>query len=357
MCQSNRLARHCTRALSVACAVFALGACAPEGHREGRPAEADISAERRVDVLARFLAVEPASADDAVAAEVGATVIYASDVRREIAARSLHDNPASVAIADPIFQQVLSELVEQRLLALEALRRGLDRDVEARRRLAAAEERILGNILVETVVADAITEEAIERIYEEQNRLAPRVEEVRARHILVTTREEAEEVARLLAEGQDFAQLAAQVSQDPGTRLEGGDLGFFTRDGMVAAFSQVAFATPTGETTEPFQTEFGWHVLTVTDRRLQPRPGLDSLRGNIVRFLTLEGIQTLLDTVRQSYPVTRSGVPAPSSLRRSDVPEPGTGLDNGEPDPEEEDAFDDGEDPGAFEDETAGGGR
>lgn len=339
MCQSNRLARHCAKALGVACVALALTACAPEGHREGRPAEPDPANGTRVDVLARFLAVEPASADDQIAAEVGATVIYASDVRREIAARGLHENPGSVAMADPVFQQVLSELVEQRLLALEALRRGLDRDVEARRRLAAAEERILGNILVETVVANAITEDAIERIYEEQNRLAPRVEEVRARHILVTTREEAEEVERLLSEGQDFAELARQVSQDPGTRLEGGDLGFFTRDGMIPAFSSVAFDTATGERSEPFQTEYGWHVLVVTDRRLQPRPGLDALRSNIVRFLTLEGIQTLLDTVRQSYPVTRSGVPAPASIRRGGVPEPGAanaasanGYEDGEDD-------------------------
>lgn len=338
MCQSNRVARHCARAASVACVVLALAACAPEGRREGRAAEPDPASETRVDVLARFLAMEPASADDQIAAEVGATMIYASDVRREIAARGLHENPAGVAMADPVFQQVLSELVEQRLLALEALRRGLDRDVEARRRLAAAEERILGNILVETVVANAITEEAIERIYEEQNRLAPRVEEVRARHILVTTQEEAEEVARLLAEGGDFAQLARQVSQDPGTRLDGGDLGYFTRDGMIAAFSEMAFATPTGEVSAPFQTEYGWHVVTVTDRRLQPRPGLDTLRGNIVRFLTLEGIQMLLDTVRQSYPVTRSGVPAPSLIRGgSAVPEPGSAAGEDEEEDAEED--------------------
>ncbi len=342
MCQSNRVARYCVSLAGVACAVLLVAACAPDGHREGRPAEPDPVSQNRVDVLARFLAVEPAGPDDQIAAEVGTTMIYASDVRREIAARSLHDDPSGISKADPVFQQVLSELVEQRLLALEALRRGLDRDVEARRRLAAAEERILGNILVETVVADAITEDAIARIYEEQNRLAPRVEEVRASHILVTTREEAEEVARLLAEGQSFAELARQVSQDPGTRLEGGDLGFFTRDGMIPAFSSIAFDTATGGTSEPFQTEYGWHVLTVTDRRVQPRPGLDVLRGNIVRFLTLEGIQTLLDTVRESYPVTRPGGPAPASIRRGDgVPEPGAA--NGADEEHDDEDSDDGD--------------
>lgn len=348
MCQSNRTARRCSITLAALMIVPLLAACDAGSGGTAAPAEPAVQSEGRVDVLARFLAIDPAGEDDMVAAEVGTTVIHASDVRREIAARSLHDDPARVAPSDPVFQQVLSELVEQRLLALEALRRGLDRDPEARRRLAAAEERILGNILVETVVANAITDEAIERIYEEQNRLAPRVEEVRASHILVTTREEAEEVARLLAEGQDFAQLARQVSQDPGTRLDGGDLGYFTRDGMVQAFSRQAFATEVGATSEPFQTDYGWHVLRVADRRVQPRPGLESLRGNIVRFLTLEGIQTLLDTVRQTYPVTRSGVPAPSAIRAPGPVPPGTPEPAGD---EEDDEYEDEDlEAGDFED-------
>ncbi|WP_439633402.1 peptidylprolyl isomerase [Glycocaulis sp.] len=338
VCQSNRTARRCSIGLVALAGLSLAVACDTQQDRAAAPAEPAVQAEGRVDVLARFLALEPAGPEDSVVAEVGTTVIYASDVRREIAARSLHDHPANVAPSDPVFQQVLSELTEQRLLALEALRRGMDRDIEARRRLAAAEERILGNILVETVVANSITDEAIERIYQEQNRLAPRVEEVRASHILVTTREEAEEVARLLAEGEDFAQLARQVSQDPGTRLDGGDLGYFTRDGMVQAFSRQAFATETGETSEPFQTDYGWHVLRVTDRRVQPRPGLESLRGNIVRFLTLEGIQTLLDTVRQTYPVTRSGVPAPSQIRAPGPVPPGDPEESGEEEPDDMDA-------------------
>lgn len=347
MCQSNRTASHCSRALAALALVLLVSACGEAPDSPPVPPQAPVQAEGRVDVLARFLALEPAGADDQVAAEVGTTVIYASDVRREIAARSLHDDPLRVVPSDPVFQQVLSELVEQRLLALEALRRGLDRDLEARRRLAAAEERILGNILVETVVANSITDEAIERIYQEQNRLAPRVEEIRASHILVTTREEAEEVARLLAEGEDFARLARQVSQDPGTRLDGGDLGYFTRDGMVPAFAEQAFATETGAVSEPFSTDYGWHVLKVADRRLQPRPGLESLRANIVRFLTLEGIQTLLDTVRQTYPVTRSGVPAPAGIRASGPVPPGAPEEGDEGEEDEDGEGDDTDEDGA----------
>ena len=262
-------------------------------------------------------------AEDAEIAErVGDTVITVGEVRREAAARELVREPDALHPAAADFQNVLGELIDQRLLALEAARRDLQDDPEARRRLAVAQERILGNILVETAVSDAVTEEAVRRIYEEQSRLAPPQIEVRARHILVETREEAEELVRLLAGGADFAQLAARVSRDPATRFEGGDLGYFTRQGILPAFAEVAFETETGQVSAPFETEYGWHVLKVTDRRRQPRPGLEERRGDIVRFLTLQGIDALLSDIRESYPVTVTAGSAPEDLRRDDVVAP-----------------------------------
>jgi peptidyl-prolyl cis-trans isomerase C len=250
-----------------------------------------------------------------VAARVGGTAITFADVRREAAVRELGDDPDALTPADAAFREALDELIDQRLLALEAARRDLQGEPEARRRLAAAEERILGNVLVEQAVSDAVTEETIARVYEEQSRLAPPAEEIRARHILVADREEADEVARLLAEGTDFAQLAARVSQDPATRFEGGDLGYFTREGILPAFARVAFATPVGSVSAPFETEYGWHVVTVTDRRSQPRPGLATMRPSIVRFLTLQGIDSLLAEIRETYPVTITAGAAPAGLR------------------------------------------
>ena len=276
-----------------------LAGCGPEAPAPDAPAA---PADAAVSGL-RFL--EPAPGRQGrVAARVGETVITVADVRREAAVRNLVEDPDSLSPSDAAFSEALDELIDQRLLALEAARRALQDRPEARRRLAAAEERILGNVLVEQAVSDAVTDEAVARVYEEQSRLAPPAEEVRARHILVASREEADEVARLLAEGTDFAQLAARVSQDPATRFEGGDLGYFTRDGILPAFARVAFSTPEGTVSAPFQTEYGWHVVTITDTRRQPRADLEAKRADIVRFLTLEGIDALLADIRESYPVT-----------------------------------------------------
>ncbi|MGJ3231386.1 MAG: peptidylprolyl isomerase [Oceanicaulis sp.] len=310
-----------------------LGACG-----EGGPdPEAGAEAGRQPPTGLRFLETEP-PAGARIAARVGGTAITFADVRREAAVRELTEDAEALTPADPAFREALDELIDQRLLALEAARRNLQTEPEARRRLAAAEERILGNVLVEQAVSDAVTDETIRRVYEEQSRLAPPAEEIRARHILVDTREEADEVARLLAEGTDFAQLAARVSQDPATRFEGGDLGYFTREGILPAFARVAFSTPVGAVSDPFQTEYGWHVLTVTDRRSQPRPGLEAMRGNIVRFLTLQGIDALLADIRETYPVTITAGAAPEGLRTEEAeeasePDAAPGADDPEPAP------------------------
>lgn len=265
----------------------------------------------------RFIAERDVSQDQ-VAARVGETLITVEDVRREAVSLGLVDTPQALLPTDQLFRDTLSDLIDQRLLALEAVARDVQDEDVARQRLAAAEERILGNILVESAIASAVTEDAIEQVYEEQSRLAPRTEEIRARHILVETREEADEVARLLAEGSDFGQLAAQVSRDLATRFSGGDLGYFTRTGILPGFAQVAFSTDEGAVSAPFETEYGWHVLQVMDRRLQPRESLEAVRPNIVRFLTLQGIDDLLEVLRERYPVTRVAGRAPSALRTTE---------------------------------------
>ncbi|WP_300540555.1 peptidylprolyl isomerase [Maricaulis sp.] len=246
---------------------------------------------------------------DPVVARVDGTLIRRSDVEREAMAQAEGELDMPPAPGEGEFERVLEELIDQRLLALEARRRGLHRSEEARRRLALAEERILGNVLVETALADAVTEETIQRIYQEQIQLIPLGEEVRARHILVETREEADAIAQLLAEGRDFAELAVAMSQDRATRLEGGDLGYFTRGGILPAFGAVAFSTPEGEVSAPFRTEFGWHLLTVVDRRRQPPPSLEQLRPNIVRFYTFDQLEALIEGLREEAEIDRPELP------------------------------------------------
>lgn len=90
-------------------------------------------------------------------------------------------------------------------------------------------------------------------------------EEIRASHILVKTEEEAKKLYEEIKAGKDFAEAAGEVSLCPSGHA-GGDLGFFGRGMMVKTFEDAAFALEKGELSKPVQTQFGWHLILVTDK-------------------------------------------------------------------------------------------
>ena len=90
--------------------------------------------------------------------------------------------------------------------------------------------------------------------------------EVKACHILVQTREQAEQIRQEIINGRNFGAAAKEYSMCP-SAAEGGDLGYFSRGMMVPAFDNAAFNLPIGEVSQPIQTEFGWHLILVTDKR------------------------------------------------------------------------------------------
>lgn len=240
----------------------------------------------------------PPEPGDRAVAEVQNETIWASDVKREAVAQGLVGEGEPLDVTSDLFRRVLDEVIDQKLLAREAERRGLDNSALAQRRLAATRERILGDMLVETVVNSEITDRKVAELYQEQLRLAETSEEIRTRLILSRTREEAEAVIGILAQGAAFEAVAAQSSIDDATRYSGGDLGYRTLDVMPEAYANALRGKPAGSTVGPFQTEGGWAVLRVEDRRKETPPTLEQARPQIVRYLTYEGVRALLEQLR-----------------------------------------------------------
>ena len=114
----------------------------------------------------------PPEQNDRVVAKVNDRVVWASDVRREAVAQGLIGEGEPLDVSSDLFRRVLDEVVDQKLLATEAIKRKLDKEPAAEKRLAAARERILGDMLVESVVTDAVTDNAIRGLYQEQLKLA-----------------------------------------------------------------------------------------------------------------------------------------------------------------------------------------
>ena len=240
----------------------------------------------------------PPEPGDRAVAKVQDETIWASDVKREAVAQGLVGEGEPLDVTSPLFRRVLDEVIDQKLLASEAERRGLDNSALAQRRLAATRERILGDMLVETVVNNTISDKAVETLYQEQLRLARTSEEIRTRLILSRTKAEADAVVGILAQGSAFEAVAMERSIDEATRFSGGDLGYSTLDVMPQAYRNALRDRPAGSTVGPFQTEGGWAVLRVEDRRRETPPTLEQARPQIVRYLTYEGVRELLEGLR-----------------------------------------------------------
>lgn len=240
----------------------------------------------------------PPQAGDRAVAKVQEETIWASDVKREAVAQGLVGEGEPLDVSSDLFRRVLDEVIDQKLLATEAARRGLDNSALAQRRLKATQERILGDMLIEKEVNGRINDQAVETLYQEQLRLARTSEEIRVRLILTATRPEADAVLGILAQGAQFGAVAQERSIDEATRFSGGDLGYSTLDVMPQVYANAVRNAPAGSTVGPFQTESGWAVLRVEDRRKESPPTLEQARPQIVRYLTYEGVRQLLEQLR-----------------------------------------------------------
>jgi len=140
------------------------------------------------------------------------------------------------------------------------------------------------------------TDDEIKNYYDNNLNEFERKEEVRARHILIKTEGRGEEKAKELADqiyeraikGEDFEKLAKEFSEDPGSKDKGGDLGYFERGKMVPEFEEVAFSSEIGKISEPFKTNYGFHIVQVQDKREGGIKPLEEVRAEITAKILQE---------------------------------------------------------------------
>lgn len=228
--------------------------------------------------------------------------------------------------------------VEQRLLARAALEDGLQRNPNVARRVNAARDRVLASSYMDAQLQSEVTPQAVERLYSRQADVTRLGDEVRARHIVVETGEEAEEIITLIEGGADFGALARERSIDRATAPVGGEVGWFTRAMMTPAFSRAAFAAKPGELAPAFQTEFGWHILEVLDRRSTDSVPLTQVQDSIEEFLRMRTIETSLRELEEESQVvyfrpetSADATSAPPDLRDPNLSSPDDSTDGGLP--------------------------
>ncbi len=239
---------------------------------------------------------------DPVVARVDGTEIRNSDV-----AAAIDQLPPQYAQVprETLFRAVTEKLIDGTLAANRARAVGLHKDEEFRLARTRAELQLLEQLYVKRLLERRVTERAVRRRYDRDAKSMTRGKQVRARHILVKTKEEAVNVIATLRRGKDFAELAKEVSIGPSNK-QGGDLGYFKREQMVPPFSKAAFALRKGDyTREPVQTRFGWHVIKVEDIKAAAPPSFAEVREEIRQKMTDEVIEKEMEGLRKGAKIER----------------------------------------------------
>ncbi|MBL8559942.1 MAG: peptidyl-prolyl cis-trans isomerase [Hyphomonadaceae bacterium] len=244
-------------------------------------------------------------ANPIVAATVNGKPIYISDVEAEAVSMGLVRAGESFDPASDEFYQLLEDLIERRLLALEAERRQMDRSADVRHRLERARELVLAGALNEQIRDTAIDEGAIERMYREQVRLRRNTREVHLRQIVLADRDAAIRAKRRLDSGESFEALAYEISIDRATGTEGGDAGFQQIDDLADGIREAATSTPVGQVAGPVQAGGRWILIKIDNRREAPADSMEGMRPRIEQYLMFQEGRRLLEKLKKQSRIER----------------------------------------------------
>lgn len=234
-------------------------------------------------------------AQERVIAKVNGKTITDADMR--LAEAEIGNDLGS--LPDATRQRVLLEfLIENQLFADAAEGQQLGSGAAFNERLQYWRRRALRDAYFDKSVRDAISDADARKYYAGQTGAMKPEEEVRARHILVESKDKARELFEKIAHGSDFAQLAKEHSKDPGSKDQGGELGFFARGQMVPQFEEAAFNLKKGEVSEPVESQFGWHIIRVDDRRQRAAPAFEAVKDRVVAHMIHQKAQQIAQDLR-----------------------------------------------------------
>jgi peptidyl-prolyl cis-trans isomerase C len=217
-------------------------------------------------------------------------------------------------------EKVIDEMIKREVLRQEAAAQQLSKEPNNAARMENAERLALSQFAVEKFVKDSqISEEELKKEYEQRIGTAKKTE-YKARHILVETEEAAKDVIKKLQKGEKFADLAKKLSKDPGSKTNGGDLGWFNPQQMVQPFANAVASLKNGELTQtPVQTQFGWHVIQLDDSREQTPPPFDAVKDQLRGMLQNQRLQQHITELMGKYKIERLQQPKPEEKPTADA--------------------------------------
>ena len=196
------------------------------------------------------------------------------------------------------YEDLLERVIDIKLFAQEGKKMKLDEEPSVRAAIDFVIEKVLMQAFLSKYVQENIKEENIKASY--NNFIADETsrEEIKASHILMDTESEAIDVINMLNDGDDFAELAKNKSTGP-SGPSGGDLGWFKRGQMVPPFEKAAFSLNKNEISQrPVQTQFGWHVIKIFDKRIPEAPSYESMKNKLIQDLERKIVSKKIQDLR-----------------------------------------------------------
>ena len=264
-------------------------------------------------IMCAAMVVSPSRAQtDPVIAKVNGVEIHESDLA--IAEEEAGQIPQMTP--DAKREYLISFLTDMVLVTQAAEARKIGDTPDFKKKLEFQRNKLLMTKLFDAAGKEALTDEAMRKVYDDAVKQIPDEQEVRARHILIradakdeTASKAAETkikaVIERLNKGEDFAKLAGELTEDPSGKANGGDLGYFTKEQMVPEFATTAFETGAGKISGPIKTQFGWHVLKVEDKRKKPAPAFDEVKSQIETFVVRKAQAELVQKLRAEATIER----------------------------------------------------
>jgi len=235
--------------------------------------------------------------DDVVLARVNGTPITRAEVRSLMARQK-----------QPVDEeQALQELINVELLYQQARKNGIDKDPAVQLEIKRTTEGLLASSYLKRYLEKLkIDEAALKARYEQEIKQSfSGQKEFKARHILLDSKEAAEDIIRQLDQGADFTELAKKHSTGPSGK-NGGDLGWFKPEQMVKAFSDAAIQLKPGSYSKtPVKTQFGWHVILLEDTRPVEPPAFEAVRQQLTTRMTAEALRKHMEELRQQAKIEK----------------------------------------------------
>lgn len=275
---------------------------------------------------AGVLAAEKAKRD--VLAKVGNKEITKSDIEAYMGLYP--ENQQAMIKADPRMEEVLvRNLASIMVVSDVARKKGIDKNPAVKKQIEIMRNEYLARTYVQKEIIGKInlTEKDYQAYYDAHKKDFENPETVRARHILVAVkpdatpeqkeaaRKKAEEILAKAKAGEDFAKLAQENSDDPGSKAKGGDLGFFTQGSMVGKFEQAAFALKPGELSGVVETEFGYHIIKQEERKAAEQQPYESVKEQVkaraTQSIQQERLNSFLEKSMKDAKVTFYGPEPP----------------------------------------------